>query len=183
MPRGTYGTSLAAGSRPGFLAAFVIVAAGFQPGAAARGAQRAGAARSVNWPLHNLDLAGSRFSTMDQINRSNVATLAPRWLFQTRHHRRRQQSDDAGHRRRLDVRDRSARQRLRARRRRRASALDLRRHRPDRRRRSARLHLPQPRRRATPTAWSTPPRDRFCSRSTRRPASRSQLRQGTARRA
>src|SRR6266699_2461552 len=38
---------------------------------------------SVNWPLHNLDLAGSRFSSMDQINTSNVATLAPRWLFQT----------------------------------------------------------------------------------------------------
>ena len=38
---------------------------------------------TVNWPLHNLDLAGGRFSSMDQINASNVATLAPRWLFQT----------------------------------------------------------------------------------------------------
>ena len=45
-------------------------------------AQRAGSARSVNWALHNLDLAGTRYSTMDQINRSNVAALAPRWLFQ-----------------------------------------------------------------------------------------------------
>src|SRR5436190_17158600 len=38
---------------------------------------------TVNWPLHNLDLAGGRFSPMDQINTANVATLAPRWLFQT----------------------------------------------------------------------------------------------------
>jgi PQQ-dependent dehydrogenase (methanol/ethanol family) len=36
----------------------------------------------VNWPLHNLDLAGSRFSTMAQINTSNVKSLTPRWLFQ-----------------------------------------------------------------------------------------------------
>src|SRR5215208_5345174 len=40
------------------------------------------AATTINWPLHNLDLAGTRFSTMDQINRSNVKTLSPRWLFQ-----------------------------------------------------------------------------------------------------
>src|SRR5262245_28034203 len=39
-------------------------------------------ATTVNWPLHNLDLAGSRFSTLDQINRSNVKSLVPRWLFQ-----------------------------------------------------------------------------------------------------
>src|SRR4030095_13527812 len=38
--------------------------------------------QSVSWPLHNLDLAGSRFSTLDQINTSNVRTLTPRWLFQ-----------------------------------------------------------------------------------------------------
>ena len=37
---------------------------------------------TVDWPLHNLDLAGSRFSSLDQINRSNVHTLTPRWLFQ-----------------------------------------------------------------------------------------------------
>src|SRR4249919_3211524 len=37
---------------------------------------------SVDWPLHNLDLAGSRFSTLDQINISNVKSLTPRWLFQ-----------------------------------------------------------------------------------------------------
>jgi len=37
---------------------------------------------SANWPLHNLDLAGSRYSTLDQINTSNVKSLVPRWLFQ-----------------------------------------------------------------------------------------------------
>ena len=40
------------------------------------------AVTSVDWPLHNLDLAGSRFSAMDQINTSNVKSLVPRWLFQ-----------------------------------------------------------------------------------------------------
>jgi len=39
-------------------------------------------AQNVDWRLHNLDLAGSRYSEMDQIDRSNVQTLAPRWLFQ-----------------------------------------------------------------------------------------------------
>src|SRR5213594_3493658 len=38
--------------------------------------------RSVDWPLHNLDLAGSRFSALDQISTSNVRSLTPRWLFQ-----------------------------------------------------------------------------------------------------
>ncbi len=37
---------------------------------------------NADWILHNLDLAGTRYSTLDQINRSNVKTLAPRWLFQ-----------------------------------------------------------------------------------------------------
>jgi alcohol dehydrogenase (cytochrome c) len=45
-------------------------------------AQRPDTAASVDWPLHNLDLAGSRFIPVDQINASNVATLTPRWLFQ-----------------------------------------------------------------------------------------------------
>ena len=49
--------------------------------AASAPAQRT-AVTSVNWPLHNLDLAGSRFSAMDQINTSNVKALVPRWLFQ-----------------------------------------------------------------------------------------------------
>ncbi|HEY7185837.1 MAG TPA: PQQ-binding-like beta-propeller repeat protein, partial [Vicinamibacterales bacterium] len=37
---------------------------------------------SGNWALHNLDLAGSRFSPLDRITPSNVSTLTPRWLFQ-----------------------------------------------------------------------------------------------------
>ena len=45
-------------------------------------AQRSNTVTSVNWPLHNLDLAGGRFSRLDQINRSNVKSLTPRWLFQ-----------------------------------------------------------------------------------------------------
>src|SRR5207244_9302979 len=45
-------------------------------------AQTRTVATTVNWPLHNLDLAGSRYSTLDQINRSNVQSLVPRWLFQ-----------------------------------------------------------------------------------------------------
>ncbi len=39
-------------------------------------------AQNADWRLHNLDLAGSRFSTLDQITRDNVGTLTPRWLFQ-----------------------------------------------------------------------------------------------------
>ena len=41
------------------------------------------AVSTVNWPLHNLDLAGGRFSAMDQVNTANVSALTPRWLFQT----------------------------------------------------------------------------------------------------
>src|SRR4026207_1690786 len=37
---------------------------------------------SVDWPLHNLDLAGSRFSPLAQLHTSNVKSLPPRWLFQ-----------------------------------------------------------------------------------------------------
>src|SRR6476646_10584194 len=37
---------------------------------------------TANWTLHNLDLAGTRYSPLDQINRSNVKSLTPRWLFQ-----------------------------------------------------------------------------------------------------
>jgi alcohol dehydrogenase (cytochrome c) len=38
--------------------------------------------RTVNWALHNLDLAGTRYSTLDQITPRNVKSLSPRWLFQ-----------------------------------------------------------------------------------------------------
>lgn len=38
--------------------------------------------RNMDWALHNLDLAGSRFSPSDQITPDNVASLVPKWLFQ-----------------------------------------------------------------------------------------------------
>jgi alcohol dehydrogenase (cytochrome c) len=43
-------------------------------------AQRRGG--NVDWRLHNLDLAGTRYSPIDQINTRNVKSLTPRWLFQ-----------------------------------------------------------------------------------------------------
>jgi quinohemoprotein ethanol dehydrogenase len=61
----------------------VQVFSGFSPGVEpARVAAQVRNAVTVDWPLHNLDLAGSRFSPMDSINRSNVGSLSPRWLFQ-----------------------------------------------------------------------------------------------------
>jgi glucose dehydrogenase len=38
--------------------------------------------RNMDWALHNLDLAGSRFSPSDQITPDNVSSLVPKWLFQ-----------------------------------------------------------------------------------------------------
>src|SRR5262245_25706589 len=65
---------------------FVMLAAGVAAaGIGARlTAQQGGAptTRSADWALHNLDLAGSRFSRLDQINTKNVKSLSPRWLFQ-----------------------------------------------------------------------------------------------------
>ena len=40
------------------------------------------AAQNVDWRLHNLDLAGSRFAETDQITPENAHLLTPRWLFQ-----------------------------------------------------------------------------------------------------
>jgi len=44
--------------------------------------QQASGSRSLDWRLHNLDLAGTRYSPANQINASNVKSLTPRWLFQ-----------------------------------------------------------------------------------------------------
>src|ERR1044071_65040 len=60
------------------LLATLVVAAGWEPTVRA---QRP-APKNVDWPLHNLDLSGQRYSTMEQITRANVRTLTPRWLFQ-----------------------------------------------------------------------------------------------------
>ena len=61
-------------------AVVIAVVLAFAPGILA---QRQNAKNKGDWPLHNLDLAGTRFSALDQINTSNVKSLTPRWLFQT----------------------------------------------------------------------------------------------------
>lgn len=45
-------------------------------------AQQPNTAQSLDWRLHNFDLAGTRFSPTNQIKASNVKSLVPRWLFQ-----------------------------------------------------------------------------------------------------
>jgi len=63
--------------------AAILVAGRTAPASVAFVAAQSHPAANVDWPLHNFDLAGGRFSTMDQIHTSNVAALVPRWLFQT----------------------------------------------------------------------------------------------------
>ena len=69
---------------------------------------------TVNWALHNLDLAGRATRRSIRSTASNVKTLAPRWLFQHG------VIDGVSNQTTpiivdgIDVRDRSARQRLRA---------------------------------------------------------------------
>ena len=117
--------------------------------------------RSVNWPLHNLDLAGSRFSTLDQINTSNVKTLTPRWLFQHG------VIDGVSNQTTPVIVDgvmyvTDSRGSVYARRRgRRPSAVDLRRHQPDRRRARARATSSATAASPTPTASSTRPAGSF----------------------
>jgi glucose dehydrogenase len=60
----------------------VIVGAVLSAGLAVHLTAQNQSASTVNWALHNLDLAGTRYSAMTQINRTNVKSLAPRWLFQ-----------------------------------------------------------------------------------------------------
>jgi quinohemoprotein ethanol dehydrogenase len=62
--------------------AFVSAASGALEWMPRLTAQGRSAAKNVDWILHNLDLAGTRYTPLDQINRSNVKTLSPRWLFQ-----------------------------------------------------------------------------------------------------
>ena len=40
-------------------------------------------AQNVDWPLHNLDLAGSRFAQTDQITPENVADLEVAWVHRS----------------------------------------------------------------------------------------------------
>jgi quinoprotein glucose dehydrogenase len=66
----------------GGFAAAAAIAAGYPHATLRLAAQARSSAQTVNWALHSLDISGSRYSTLDQINRSNVKTLTPRWLFQ-----------------------------------------------------------------------------------------------------
>ena len=54
-----------------------------QLGKAQRGTPAPAPARSsdADWPMHNRDLAGTRYSPLNQINTSNVATLVKAWSF------------------------------------------------------------------------------------------------------
>jgi len=56
------------------LAAIVLVVQPFRAAVAQK--------MSVDWPLHNFDLAGTRFVPADEITPANVNALSPRWLFQ-----------------------------------------------------------------------------------------------------
>src|SRR5687767_1118000 len=49
------------------------------PAASQRHTAEAGASAGGDWPLHNLNPHNSRFSALDQINRSNAGTLVTRW--------------------------------------------------------------------------------------------------------
>lgn len=45
---------------------------------------RVDAGTSRSWPLNNLDVFNSRYSTLNQINSSNIKSLAVKWLYHTR---------------------------------------------------------------------------------------------------
>ena len=64
------------------IVATLALGVGFWRSSLKLAAQAPNRTTTVNWPLHNLDLAGTRYSPLDQINRSNVKSLTPRWLFQ-----------------------------------------------------------------------------------------------------
>ena len=74
----------------------VVLSAGSWFGVAAVRAQQAGAqtihetpvprittSGQADWPLHSLDVYGSRYSPLDEINASNVGNLALQWSFET----------------------------------------------------------------------------------------------------
>jgi quinohemoprotein ethanol dehydrogenase len=64
------------------IAALAAVASAVSISMAGADAQTRAPVSVVDWPLHNLDLAGSRYSPLHQIDRSTVKSLVPRWLFQ-----------------------------------------------------------------------------------------------------
>ncbi len=63
---------------------FITVAASFSgTSARAQGPYPAGTNARGDWPLHSLDLHNSRYAPFDEINTSNVASLAQAWSFDT----------------------------------------------------------------------------------------------------
>ena len=44
-------------------------------------AQGSGSGTGADWPMYNRDLAGTRYSPLDQINTNNVAGLVPAWSY------------------------------------------------------------------------------------------------------
>src|SRR5436190_5789194 len=70
-------------TRHGMVVGLSLALALLPPSGVSRVAAQQRPPSNVNWTLHNLNLAGTRYSTMDQINTRNVKNLVPRWLFQT----------------------------------------------------------------------------------------------------
>jgi quinohemoprotein ethanol dehydrogenase len=66
--------------RWGVVALCVMVAASDR-GMSAQSPSPASAGAKGDWPLHSLDLYSGRFSALDEINTSNVGTLAQKWSF------------------------------------------------------------------------------------------------------
>src|SRR5215467_13604676 len=68
------------------LAAFTLVvgvalALGVQVSTSQRGAPAPARSPDADWPMHNRDLAGTRYSPLTQINPSNVATMVKSWSY------------------------------------------------------------------------------------------------------
>ena len=58
-------------------AALIVILAGSTPVAA----QESGRSAAADWPTYNRDLAGTRYSPLDQIDTSNVASLEEVWSY------------------------------------------------------------------------------------------------------
>ena len=63
------------------LTCFAVLVICYGPPAAAQAESQLVSANVGDWPLHNQDLFNSRYSELDQINRTNVSELALRWTY------------------------------------------------------------------------------------------------------
>ncbi len=63
------------------VAVLAIVVATSTHGTRAQGQSRGAAAAKGDWPLHSLDIAGSRYADLTEINTANAGTLAVKWSF------------------------------------------------------------------------------------------------------